>query len=66
METLNGATLKDLQNEVQSKVDLMDVLAKLTELLSIERRERGTGGKSIGKDRVNNEVVELRRKVDEL
>ena len=65
MENLNATTLKDLQGEVTTKVDLLDVVSSLNEHIfsgktsTIDQRTR-----SIGKERPD--VLTLQRKIEEL
>lgn len=62
---MNAITQKDLQNEIQQKTDLLDIVAELGDQIQRERREIGNS-KSIGKDKGNQENYELRKQVGDL
>ena len=62
---MNAITLKDLQNEIQQKVDLLDVVAELGDQIQREKRDNGQS-KSVGKDKGNQDNYELRKQVGEL
>ena len=66
MESLNLSTLKDLTNEVQSKIDLQDLVAHLSDQVLKERKDVELRSKSVGKDRNGQENYELRKKIEEL
>lgn len=66
METLNMSTLKDLTNEIQSKTDLLDLVAQMSDQVLKERKDVELRSKSVGKDRSGQENYELRKRIEEL
>eukprot|EP00347_Sterkiella_histriomuscorum_P023285 403335232 len=68
VEQHNAVTLKDLQNEIQQKTDLLDLVSYLGDQIKRERQEL-VGSKSVGKSRGDsesqNEIKELKKCVDE-
>lgn len=62
---MNSITLKDITAELQLKTDLYEVMAGLQDQITRDRREFQQA-RSLGRSTGTGEVLELRRKIEEL